>query len=672
MADTLPKQYSACIEMKKRQLPVRLLFFTLLASGVLRGQLPAVDSMVDFSAIEQKGYSHLQTLRQNAAGGLTRTMASENFDVHFYRCQWQIDPAVRFIRGSVTCHFRITQSTNTISFDLSDSLTVDSIIYKGIPVSFQRPGNDVLQLLFPSVMAGGQIDTVSIYYSGVPRATASFNAFNQNSHSGIPIIFTISEPFGAKEWWPCKNGLTDKADSIDIFITCPAAYSGTSNGLRMSESVAGGNKTVYYKHRYPIAAYLVALSVTNYVTDTDSVQLNGKSMPVRMNAYPEHAAIYKNATNTARQCLPKFSSLLGEYPFSKEHYSQTECSMGGGMEHQTNTFIGGTWNQLIAHELGHHWFGDNVTCGSWQHIWLNEGFANYMQFIFVENFDTALIMPHLSYYQNLIVSQPDGSVFVPDTSNPARIFSNRLTYAKGGYVVHMLRGILGDTVFFKGLRQYMGDVAIKNKFAFTADLQRNLEQVSGLQLTSFFQKWVYGEGYPSYNAQWMQNSNNWVKVQLNQTTSHPSVSFYEMPVQLQFRNSTRDTIITVNHQQSGQIFWINPGFKADTMLIDPRYWILAKDRVTKKTAAFSNKENEIKVYPNPATDYLQVQLFNPSVPQLNLAIYNMAGQLVFTKQIKLVGRDELITVPVASFAKAMYVLKATGTSTAKTVKILIK
>jgi aminopeptidase N len=608
----------------------------------------------------------------NTGNRNTINASSDNFHINYYRCEWHIDPAIRFISGKVTSYFTILSPADKIVFDLSDTLTVDSITYHGDKINFQKINIDGLQLQFSVTLKSGQEDSVSIFYKGVPRSSSSYQSFIATSHNGVPVLSTLSEPYGAKEWWPCKNGLNDKADSIDIIITSPAAYRGTSNGILTKEEITGPDKTVYFKHRYPIATYLVAMAVTNYVTDIDSVHLGNITMPIVMNAYPENENDFAYATYVAKQSIVKFSELFGEYPFIKEHYSQTQCGSGGGMEHQTNSFIGNVWNQLVAHELGHHWFGDKVTCRSWQHIWLNEGFGNYMQFIYVQNFDTSLIKAHLQYYLNLITSEHGGSVFVPDTTNPARVFDGRLTYAKGGYVLHMLRGILGDSLFFKGMRQYLNDPVLKYNFATTSDFERNLEQVSGKKLQTFFQKWIYGEGYPNYNCTWTQNSNNWIKVQLNQTTSDPSVSFYDMPVQLQFKNKSRDTIITVNNQQNGETFWINPGFAADTMIIDPDYWILAKDRIVKKIPAQSILPNDIKIYPNPAPDRLMISLLNPASTKLFIRLFTVAGQLAYTTQKDLNGQDELITIPTSQFARGIYILKVYDDKGIKATKKIIK
>src|SRR5690606_2063981 len=145
----------------------------------------------------------------------------------------------------------------------------------------------------------------------------------------------------------------------------------------------------------------------------------------------------------------------------------------------------------------------------------------------------------------------------------------RLTYLKGGYLVHMLRWILGDSTFFRGVRRYLNDPLLSYGTALSSDLKRNLEAESGVDLTNFFDDWLYGEGYPNYSAIWIQKPNFEVEVKLDQTQSHPSVSFFEMPVPLYFSSATKDTIIRVDHVQNGQIFTVNPGFAADTMMIDP-------------------------------------------------------------------------------------------------------
>ncbi|HET9278939.1 MAG TPA: M1 family aminopeptidase, partial [Flavitalea sp.] len=312
-----------------------------------------------------------------------------------------------------------------------------------------------------------------------------------------------------------------------------------------------------------------------------------------------------------------------------------------------------------SHELGHQWFGDKVTCGSWQDLWLNEGFATYTTNIYYEHFDTALLRPTLQNLINNITSQPDGSVWVDDTSNIGRLFNSRLTYNKGSYVVHMLRWVLGDSVFFKGVRRYLDDAALTYSFARTSDLRRALEAESGKNLETFFQKWIYGEGYPNYHADWSQNNNNWITVKLNQTTSHSSVGFYEMPVTIVARSNSKEKSFVVDHRFSGQEFLLDAGFTVDTILIDPKLWILSRTKTSAKSAG-NTVPNEIKIFPNPAPNELNISIRNPTDKKLSIHIVNMLGQVVHEGTISLSGSDEIIHVPIVGLARGIYWLRLQG------------
>lgn len=634
-------------------------FLFLISITVVVAQSPASrdHQRVDISILERQ--AHLRMLDAAGNGSVdTFTVASDNIDVHHYRCEWEVDPSVRFLRGKVTASFIVKTISDKIIFDLATQLGVDSIVYHGTTLPFQRVSRDGLEIQLPGLLNQGQKDSVSIYYSGIPDPLGT-GAFYQGIYRGNPSVWTLSEPYGAKQWWPCKNGLTDKADSIDIIITYPAINRNfaSSNGVIVSETVSGGMQTTHFRHRYPIASYLVAIAISSYVIDKDSVLIGNRQMPVITYAFTVSSPnYYKPATVVAKQCLQKFSDLFGLYPFYKEHYCQTQWGAGGGMEHQTNSFIVDRWPTLVSHELGHQWFGDKVTCGSWQDLWLNEGFATYTTNIYLEHFDTAYLQPTLQGLINNVTSQPGGSVFVDDTTNFARLFSGRLTYNKGSYVVHMLRATLGDSVFFKGIRRYLDNAGVSYSFARTIDLRKALEAESGKNLESFFQKWIYGQGYPNYHAEWSQNNNNWIKVKLNQTTSHSSVNFYEMPVTLVAKNGTKESSFVVDHRYSGQEFWLNPGFAADTIMIDPKLWILSRIKTSAKVGG-STTPDELKIYPNPAPRELKISLKNPSDKKLFIQLVNMLGQVVYQKELPTPGKDELIDLSIAHLPKGVYWLK---------------
>jgi len=601
---------------------------------------------------------------QNKMGSL----ASGNFNVHHYRCEWHVDPGVRYINGKITSTFSITSPTNRITFDCTNQLTIDSVLYHGTSISFQRDIPDGVTIQFPTTLALNAKDSVSLYYQGVPPDDG-LGSFYQGSHAGVPVIWTLSEPYGAKDWWPCKNGLDDKADSIDVLLTYPNAYVGTSNGLQVDQQTTGGYITSHFSHHHPIASYLVAIAVTNYVINTDTVHANGKIYPFITYAYPEKTQDMFPFGIYTKESFRLYSELFGDYPFEK--YGETQFHWNGGMEHQTNSFVLYTSRWLTSHELAHQWFGDKVTCGSWSHIWLNEGFANYSSILYYERFFPPFHIALMADFGTRVTNVPDGSVYVTDTTDVNRIFSSRLTYNKGMFVVHMLRWVLGDSLFFKGIRQYLNDPALKYGFAKTADLQRNLEQVSGKNLSKFFQNWIYGEGWPSYSATYSQNNNLWVKVKLDQVTSHPSVDFYEMPVELVFKNLQQTKKFVVDHKYKKQEFWLNVGFVPDTMMIDPDIWLLAKTRTTAKENSASGKDDEVIVYPNPSPSDGNIILRNPKGSIFSAQLYNALGQLVYSKTIQTPGRDELITLPFNRLARGTYWLRLSNDKNLKIVKKII-
>lgn len=638
----------------------KLYILFLLATSFAQAQTPVSSLQWGVQPIHDIAHYEKQSLQrrldaQGADGAAAFTIASNNFDIHYYRCNWKLNPEVRYINGNITAHFTIRSASDSIAFDLVNTLTVDSVKYHDTKINYYQSADNGLIIKWPATISANQKDSVTIFYQGVP-VTYGFGNFFQGFHRGAYAIWTLSEPYGAAGWWPCKNGLNDKADSIDINVTIPEGYTTSSNGLLVREETTAGQTTSYFKHRYPIATYLVALAITKYAITKDSVQLGNHQMPVLMYSFTFDVNYYKPATEQVKKCLVKFSELFGLYPFYQEQYCQTQWGLGGGMEHQTNSFIVARWEGLVAHELGHQWFGDKVTCGSWQDLWLNEGFATFTEMVYSEFFVPDYYPTQIASIITSITSVPDGSVWVSDTTDFARLFSGRLTYYKGGMVVHMLRWVLGDSVFFKGVRTYLDDPAVKYGYARTADLKRVMTAVSGKNLDNFFNKWVYGEGYPSYQLTWSQNLNHWATIRLRQTTSHSSVSFYDMPVAIQFKNATQDTTIVVDHQYSGQEFSINVGFEADTVLIDPKMRLLTKGNTSKKET-MNATVNQLKIYPNPAPDRLFISLVNPTDKKLFLRLFNSIGQLVYRKEIDMPGRNEQLDIPVRQLARGIYYLK---------------
>ncbi|MFZ1370927.1 MAG: M1 family aminopeptidase [Ferruginibacter sp.] len=636
---------------------MRIIFiYVLFFSVKLSAQIPVDDckQVTDIALAEQLAHQRIVEGTYNILGN---TSASNNFDVTYYRCEWEVNPAVRYISGKVTVYFFITTGTGNIQLDLMNPLIVDSVKQRNEVLVKQHTSN-TLTVNFSSPINAGVLDSISIFYRGVPPNTG-FGSFIQDQHLGIPVMWSLSEPYGSRDWWPCKNGLDDKADSIDIYITSPAQYRAASNGLLQSETLIAGNtkKVTHWKHRYPIATYLMCFAVTNYVVFNNSVQLGNITLPMQTHCYPESLTAFQNGTQNTLNAIQLFHNTFGDYPFIKEKYGHVQFGWGGGMEHQTASFMVSLNESLVAHELGHQWFGDKITCASWEDIWLNEGFATFLAAFYMEDKYPANKIAARKSVINNITSAPGGSVWVDDTTSVGRIFSGRLSYNKGSYLLYMLRWKLGDAVFFNALRSYLLDPQLAYGFANTNDLVHHLEQASGQNLAEFFKDWFKGQGYPTYNVQWTPVGSQYVNIKMNQTTSHTSVDFFELPVALTFKNATQEKTIVVDNKTNGETFFRNIGFIADTVLIDPEYWLVTKNNVSSKVPDAAAGQNIVQVFPNPINDHFTVYMRKMASASANINIYNAAGQLVYTKNIVLTNGSEYLDVPSKHLPAGTYFLR---------------
>lgn len=586
-------------------------------------------------AFECKDLSEIIQMERDAKEGLIQFRSPEttnNYDLKYHRLQWFLDPNENYIDGSVTSYFvPTTEGFQQINFDLDTALTVTEVLYHGQNISFNHTHENLLEISLPQNIPSGQLDSVEVVYEGEPDHTG-FGSFRRGiTHEGNPIIWTLSEPFGAKDWWPCKLDLNDKVDSIDVIVHTPLPYRVASNGLLVSETQVGSGAIYHWKHRYPITAYLIAVAVADFEVYSNFVPIdNGPDLEVLNYVYPEKLEQAMAATPTTVEIMLLFNELFGLYPFADEKYGHAQFGFGGGMEHQTMSFMGGWSHTLQAHELAHQWFGDKVTCGSWRDIWLNEGFATYLEGLTYEHgLGTTNWYDWLESRINKVTEQPGGSVWVQDSTDIQQIFSSRLSYSKGGMLLHMLRWKIGDTDFYQALRNYLNDPDLAYGYANTHHLKAHLENQSGMDLTPFFEDWFYNEGYPSYRVHWW-SENETIQVNIQQSTSHTSVDFFEMPVPIQFSGQGQDSILVFDHTFSGEQFSITLPFEPEEAIFDPELWIVSKDNsVNNSVVSTEDLEalaSKVQIFPNPARDFVTVSFEDwPLLPQ-KIKVIGVTGQ----------------------------------------------
>lgn len=547
----------------------------------------------------------------------------DRYDVTYYKLDIALENNSRNVGGNVRLRARtLAQPLDSLAFELYPTLAIDSVVVNGRrAAAARRAGSDVTVPLPQLVPAGTLFDAV-VYYRGTApsgNSAAIGNALSTrvDDDYNVPVTWSLSEPFSAHEWWPCKQVLPDKADSVDVWVTTSTSNKVGSNGVLERVTPRPGGKHRYeWRHRSkPIAYYLVSVAVAPYIEYTTYANpAGGPRVPIVNYVYNQTALDdYRTEIDRTPGFLEHYSSLLGLYPFASEKYGHSMAPMGGGMEHQTMTTQDGFSFGLTAHELAHQWFGDNVTCGSWEDIWLNEGFASYGEYVSLERFGSASSPRQwMNGTHGSVLQSPGGSVRVPDTTNVGRIFSGRLTYRKGAAVVHMLRYLLNDdTKFFRALRTFQSTYS--GRTARTRDLQAVFEAEAGRPLQYFFDQWYAGQGFPTFDVRWNQVGQNFY-VRTTETVSMASVTPFfdtDLDYRLTFTDNTTQLVrLRQGQAVSSYAVALPAGKTVASIAVDPDQWVLngegtiVRDNALVLGTAAAARAQRLAVYPNPCRDAL--------------------------------------------------------------------
>lgn len=576
-----------------------------------------------------------------------------SIDVTYYGLDLRLTTSPNSMRAATTVTLKSTVAAlNSFYLDLNsttattgEGLRVDSVKAGNQRLTFQHAQNK-LTITPPQPLTTGQALTLTVFYQGIPNggANGSFK-FDKHESTTDPVIWSLSEPYGASDWFPCRDTPADKADSSSVQITAPARLVSVSNGTLVSTRInTDSTRTYFWRNSYPIAQYLISIAVSNYSEYNTPYTYGSQTMPVVHYIYPENLAQVRASLDRTPGMIQLFSNRFGAYPFLREKYGHAQFAReNGGMEHQTVSSMGlsSLTPTVIAHELGHQWFGDKITCRDWQNIWLNEGFASYTEAIYTESVSG---QPGYQNYMNNFMSSARtarGSVYVQDISNFSNIFSSSRSYAKGASALHMLRGVLGDSTFFRTMRVYAESPTLAYKTAVTEDFQAVAEQVSGRSLDYFFKEWIYGEGYPVYKATVSPGSTDkTVTVRLEQRNAvATNPASFTMPVQLQIKSAAGDTTVLVINDRTDQTFTLPVKGGVSGLVIDPSSWILktvesvsisSSATPSVVTATDEPELGNFRIYPNPTSETLLVDFTLSSRGAATISLINLLGQRVQT------------------------------------------
>jgi hypothetical protein len=615
-----------------------LLFWLVSLAGrpaTTRAQLPAASPDAALACRQARLGPAARTAA--AAGVPVRhRLKMDRYDVQFYRLDLTLDNTSRNLAGSALLRVRVgAQPLDSLAFELyqappgspagTATLVIDSVVAEGRrSPGVLRQGQAATAALALPAPAGTVLNTRIYYHGTAPSGSSSAigNAFNtatsyrrDNVDYPYNVTWSLSEPFSAHEWFPCKQVLTDKADSSAVFVTTTLPNKVGSNGVLARTVLLPGGRVRYEWHEnHPIDYYLISVAVAPYVEYvTAASPLGGPRVPIVNYVYDQASLTHYQADiDRTAGFLENYSQLFGLYYFADEKYGHAMAPIGGGMEHQTMTTLQDFSFTLVAHELAHQWFGDNVTCASWEDVWLNESFASYGEYLSLQAFDTpASARAWMDDAQTRAQNNLTGTVRVPDTTNVGRIFNYNLTYKKGATVVHLLRYLChDDSRFFRVLRTYQSQLS--RRTAHTLDLQRYFEAELGQPLDYFFQQWYRGEGFPTFAVRWNQVGST-LFLQVNEMASVPaSTPFFQTEVEYQLTlldGSTRT--VRLSQTQPSQGFSLPITGTVTNIAVDPNGWLpdlpgtVLRDNAL-VLAARAAVVPTLALYPNPTHERLTI------------------------------------------------------------------
>ena len=576
------------------------------------------------SMIEQKQNQH-ELLRH--LDKISAPLNQSDFDVTYYDLDLKFDVDLKQINGSVEISFQsLRPSLEELSIDFSSNMFIDSITGN---MSHFTHDNNLITIILNTTLASEDHGKIKIYYHGLP-ISGGFGAFGfdtQDEESATPIIWSLSEPYFARNWWPCKDTPSDKADSASIKLTVPSNLYAVSNGsLIQIRDNSDGTRTFHWFESHPITTYLISVAISEYRIISDYFHYNDDSMQVNFYTYPKDIDNAQNMMAGTIDMIEFFSDIYGLYPFINEKYGIAQFPWGGGMEHQTVSSQGNFGEVLTVHELAHQWFGDMITNANWHEIWLNEGFASYSEALYFE-------YKYGKEYYNTYMTWMDRDfsypIWVDDTTNVSRIFDITV-YDKAGWFLHMLRYITGDELFFDIIKTYANDPRFKYGNATTTGFQNVCESVSGMDLDYFFDSWIFFAGRPNYQIEWnsTDSADLYITNILVKQLQYPSNIIFPMPLEFQLQFGNYDSTVRVFNDQPEQTYIFTSKFKTTGLLFDSGNNILKHvDKITDSSTIeiFPTKFLLQQNYPNPfnATTHIPFDLADKNI--LSMDIWSING-----------------------------------------------
>ena len=510
--------------------------------------------------------------------------SQNNIDVLHYKFNIGLNDVNDTVYGVAEIKVKFLQQSSEVSFDL----TKTNESGKGMKVGKLEGNNirgsiykeEMFRILLSKNMNAGDTAIYVIPYSGIPADGLIISKTKYGHRS----FFADNWPNRGHNWLPCHDDPADKA-TVEFIVTAPEHYQVVANGVQIEETSLGNNfKLTHWKEDTPISTKVMVIGAADFAVNLSGI-VNG-NIPVYSWVYPENKdkGFYDYAQ--ANEILQYYISHVGPYGYKKLANVQSKTRFGG-LENANTIFysessVSGTRKSegLIAHEIAHQWFGNMATEKSFGHLWLSEGFATYFTILYFENKygnDTAINMLKEDRSQVITFSKKSDKAIVDTGETDYMKLLNANSYQKGGWVLHMLRRELGDSVFWKSIRKYYALYA--GGIADTRDLQKVFENVSGKNLKQFFDQWLYTPGQPQLELTWRYNA---AEKNLYIEGKQLQKNVFQFPLLLKINNSSKGRKEQVNVNSATFSFKIKSDHKPTSITVDPDTELLMSSTIKEK------------------------------------------------------------------------------------------
>ncbi|MBZ5496584.1 MAG: M1 family peptidase [Acidobacteriia bacterium] len=459
------------------------------------------------------------------------------------------------------------------SADGKTGMTVSGVRSDGQALVFKHENNR-LQINLGTAAQAGERRRIIVNYSGIP-ADGLIIGPNKNKERAF---FGDNFPDRCRHWLPTIDHPYDKA-TCEFAITAPEAYQVVANGdLVETTSLTGNRRLTRYRESVPIATYCMVIGVARFAVEKIG-QVTG--VPVQSWVYAADRDAGFSDYRIAMKPLEFFSWRIGPFSYEKLANVQSKTRYGG-MENSSNIFYSersvsgqGRNEGLFAHEIAHQWFGDSVTESDWDHTWLSEGFATYLTHVYNEyTYGRDVMVRGLRSDRDRIIAyfqkNPAAAIVTPANPRLNNILSTN-SYQKGGWFLHMLRRLVGDEAFWKGISTYYK--RYQNGNALTGDFQGVMEEVSGRKLGDFFRQWVYTPGQPALKGTWSY-AGGILTVEILQAHAGELVYKTALDIGIVTERNAAPAIQTVQLEQRDQTFTIKLDKEPADVALDPNVWLL--------------------------------------------------------------------------------------------------